>query len=343
MYEVYTEIANVLNSWRNLKVRPNSLPTKPKQYIHYTTLKGFHAMLEPYVEQDENYVKIFPSQVQYLNDSQEYKDGIRVVANIGSKNNVYEDNVFVVCFCGKEDLLSQWKYYGQNCGIAIEFDFNDNVQFRWWNLENKDDDADKFGFFLTPYPVLYKNKESNYEYLYKLIKKSNIKENIINTIFIPYCKNITFEEEKESRIIFFPIQELEEFKTKMKYRVTETKIIPQFECKVYYQKGNNNLSPPIPIKNIMIGPGYNQLIVFNSVISMLEKTNYELEYIDEDRIRKLKDEAKREKKIYKKDMSNIKPKQLCVVTKSRKKKIEYITYKTSIGITVQMSATPFRS
>ncbi len=341
LYKDYSNISYFLYSWHNPYKKPKNLPAKPKQYIHYTTLKGFKAMVESYVEQDKKYIRIFPSQVQYLNDSQEYKDGIKVVENKNFKNNIYKDNVYAVCFCGEEDLLSQWKYYGQNCGIAIEFDFNDNVQFRWWNLEQNERDSD--GFFLTPYPVLYENKENNYNYLCKLIAKSDVNEEIIKTVFIPYCKNITFEEEKESRIIFFPIQELGKYKTNIKYRVTESKIIPQFECKVYYGTKGNNLQSPIPIKNIMIGPGYNQLVVFNSVISMLEKSNYGSEYIDEDKILKLKEETEKDNIIPQNEMFKIDIGRLSIVTKEGKNGIEYITYKTRIGITVQMSATPFRS
>ena len=166
--EQMRQILTTLSCWRN---DPNLFQSEmaPVHYIHYTSFAGFKAMFEPYAENGEQYIRIFPSQIQYLNDYQEYKEGVKVVGNIPVG---IDNNIFAVCFCGEEDLLSQWKYYGKNSGIAIEFDFNNNnpCRYKWWDDidEKVSDKSDEF--LMRPYPVLYNDHDGEFKKLYDNFK-----------------------------------------------------------------------------------------------------------------------------------------------------------------------------
>lgn len=319
-------ILNTLRNWRNDPSISNR--KSPGHYIHYTSFSGFKKMVEPYAENGELYIKVFPSQIQYLNDYQEYKAGVKVVKQ---KGTVGDNNIFAVCFCGKEDLLSQWKYYGKNSGISIEFDFNtaNPCRCKWWgkidNIKNEDND----GFLMMPYTVFYDKQTSEFKKLINNFKLSHSKS-LLESIFIPFCKNKSFHEENESRLIFYPLSD-SVCNTKIIYRVTEDKIIPQFECSIAYYDTNSCNS--VPIKNVMIGPGHNQVLLFNSVIHMLERDKYNLPFYDSDIIEEIK-------KSTAVDSSSQPVKALYLAKKSSSKR--YVTYKTESGITVQMSPTPFR-
>lgn len=356
---------------------------KPERFIHYTSVQCFQAMLKPYAEEEKDYVLLFPSNAQFLNDSSEFKTGYNLVKSkyglLASEHNIsgnllLRDDAFTVSFCGEEDLLSQWKYYGKSSGVAIEFDFSDDpCNFLWCMI--KPDGKKEWAYDvalaleLSPRAVIY-GKARQGEVFKKIMEwikdqiddiNSSQRSAIING-FIPFCKDISFSEEKESRLLFYPINQngpLNAIKTPQKYRSTEVKIIPQFECRLSYRKTRSKEQSPIPIKNIMIGPGYNQTVVFNSVIDMLERgigSRGSIGYISDEMIKKLKD-SNQDRVEYDDIVSGretINNNKLCVVTKIKKTrmdwekmdiidKLEYVTYKTSVGITVQMSATPFRA
>ncbi len=320
-------ILNTLRDWRN---DPRIFKRKSsKHYIHYTSFAGFKAMLEPYAEKNEPYFKIFPSQIQYLNDYQEYKAGVKVV---GLKTDDEDNNVFAVCFCGEEDLLSQWKYYGKNSGISIEFDFNakNPCRCKWWGKIDEVKNSDNDGLLMKPYMVFYDNHTDEYNKLYENFRLSH-PESVLKSIFIPFCKDKSFHEENESRLIFYPLSD-DNRKTDIKYRVTEDKIIPQFECGIAYI--DNSKRNSVPIKNVMIGPGHNQILLFNAVIHMLERDKSNLYFWDGDTI----DSIKKECSAVDSDLQS--SRKMCVVKKHGER--YYVTYKTDGGITVQLSPTPFR-
>ncbi|MDE6757759.1 MAG: DUF2971 domain-containing protein [Clostridia bacterium] len=365
-YNTYLEILECF-----MKINREAYPSVSKQYIHYTSTQSFQAMLKPFAEEQQNYINLFASKVQFLNDSSEFKTGFDLVKdNYQSfaeklKTNAtlsLRDDAFTVSFCGEEDLLSQWKYYGKESGIAIEFDFGINkpeCKFLWTESKQVGESEEwnynwAFDFNLMPSSIIYgqARQKKALENIVSKIKKNErtMYKDVIITSFIPFCKNISFIEEKESRLLFYPISDKgsqAEIITPIKYWNKNGKIIPQFECRLAYCKTTNK-RPPIPIKNIMVGPGYNQTEIFNGVISMLEQGKNTLDYIDDKKIKDITTRVKYSK------MQTINSNDLCIVEKSIKTKLsgeeksiidnlEYVTYKTSNGITVQMSAIPFRS
>lgn len=315
-----------------------------QRFFHYTSQESFYAMFKDYVEQQDlapfsetklKYINLFASQMQYLNDKQEYKEGLQIInlERVDTTNLV--ESIFVTCFCGKEDLLSQWKYYGKNCGISIEFDFSD-TQLCWYSLIKKEENKEmmpsiNYWANITPYKVFYNKHAEQFSNIREFVRNSPFKDmndREAANIFIPYCKNAHFAEEDESRLVFYPIESLindnNYLITKIEYRVSNGKIIPQFKCKIAYAD-EKKAKRSIPVKSIMIGPGNNQRLVFNSIITMLERdksrvkfyNDEELENILSDRIQLTNDNFF--------GLNN-----------------DRITYKTTDNILISMSRIPFR-
>jgi hypothetical protein len=105
----------------------------PHSVWHYTTAGGLEGILRS--------GSIFATDIQYLNDSREWRHITRVVQDeIGIDDSLeefarllagFEDRVlsaidcYVACFCLSGDLLSQWRgYSGGTGGFAIELDPN---------------------------------------------------------------------------------------------------------------------------------------------------------------------------------------------------------------------------
>ena len=113
--------------------------------FHYTSIQGFLLMMEPLREKK---CYLFPGHLRYQNDSLEFGEGINYLKQyrgnykqeIKSCLQALESNVFASCFSGDGDLLDQWKYYGKNCGLAIEFHFAE-CEGNWREANPKIDDT----------------------------------------------------------------------------------------------------------------------------------------------------------------------------------------------------------
>ena len=313
-----------------------------QKYIHYTSQESFFAMFKDYVEQiDEEtlnidkpkFVCLFASQMQYLNDKQEYKEGLEIIKNSGVDTSQLFESIFVTCFCGKEDLLSQWKYYGKNCGIAIEFDFNESTRLCWYTeVKDKMPQTPSLIYWanVKPHNVFYKNHGQHFEKIKSIVNNNVFKDTADKeaaNIFIPFCKNGNFIEEKESRIVFYPLRSEADkdqyFYTPMEYRVSNGKIIPQFKCKI--SLADENSKRKIPVKSIMVGPGNNQRLVFNSIINMLERGKENIKFFSDDELDKILKEQTKLMKSNNLGLHNGR-----------------ITYRTKDKILISMSNIPFR-
>lgn len=331
---------NVVNNYELM--RECFAQSKRTRYIHYTSQESFCAMFKDYLTQinqktgngKREYINLFASQMQYLNDKQEYKEGVEIVksANVGNTDLI--ESIFICCFCGEEDLLSQWKYYGKNCGIAIEFDFDSDVELCWFSTyhnNSKCETNSAYWIELKPYNVFYENHQKEFEKITKTVENSiykDISDKEATNIFVPYCKNKHFAEERESRLIFYPIKSVVQngdlLLTNIEYRNTNGKIIPQFKCKIAYKDGAKPENS-IPVKSVMIGPGYNQRLVFNSVINMLEPNKMNVKFYSDEEI----------DFILTNSINSYNHNELRLYNGR-------ITYKTTNNILISMSAIPFR-
>lgn len=329
----------------NYEILERNFPRNdPKmRFFHYTSQASFFAMFKDYIddisleglnEENIKYINIFASQMQYLNDKQEFIEGVKIIQNANIDTNELFESIFISCFCGTEDLLSQWKYYGKQCGISIEFDFSESTKLCWFeSIAKNSKQTPSFIYWpvISPHRVIYDNHQNIFDDIKQEVTNGNIFKDVADkeaaNLFVPHCKNKYFSEEDESRLILYPIKsELangETLFTTIDYRVSNGKIIPQFKCKVAYAD-ENKAQKKAPIKSIMVGPGDNQRLVFNSIINMLETNKSIVKfYTDEELDLIIK--------------SNIQ-------LKSNKIGIcnDRITYNTDNNILISMSAAPFR-
>ena len=111
----------------------NNEDQTPVSIWHYTTAGGLEGILRT--------GSIYATDIQYLNDSKEWRHITRVVQEeVGSEASLeefsklltnFEDGVlsqidcYVACFCMNGDLLNQWRgYSGGTGGFSIELDPN---------------------------------------------------------------------------------------------------------------------------------------------------------------------------------------------------------------------------
>lgn len=110
----------------------NPFYKKELQY-HYTDINGFIGIM--------NNQELWASNTKFLNDKAEGKEGLQLTKEIITEHlekgglNVYfeclnmdlqnvinsgsKEDIYSISFCRESDLLSQWRGYGKNGGIAI--------------------------------------------------------------------------------------------------------------------------------------------------------------------------------------------------------------------------------
>jgi hypothetical protein len=117
---------------------------EPTHLAHYTTADGLRGII-----QNGN---LWATSVYYLNDSSEIEYGCQLLCEILTRaiaeesrdpvsKNIFEEarkafepsgemerlirRTYVACFCETDNLLSQWRTYGQSGGYAISFPLRD--------------------------------------------------------------------------------------------------------------------------------------------------------------------------------------------------------------------------
>ena len=197
---------------------------------------------------------------------------------IDDRNELNEE-IYVACFSEAEDDLTQWKYYGKDCGLAVEFDL-DNVKLNYCNLEKA-----KYDMMFDPRKVEYDKPETVTNCL-KASKGEVLKRTASNVAqaMIPYWKDHNFIAEAESRIALYNVYDVENGEQKKvsstKYRLSGELIKPYIEMIMFLnsEEGKKRL----PIKSVCIGPGHNQKYILNAVYRILEPEENEINSTDTD-------------------------------------------------------------
>ena len=125
------------------------------------------------------------------------------------------DPPFGICFCEKGDLLSQWKEYGDSTrGVSLGFDIN------WFDkneINHQMPHSSSILYNAIGYDkVIYYSdqfEEEMAKQCYEAIKKDGVNAwiNLIRPTFKHYSgfvKNVTFNEEREIRIVYYPVEEV---------------------------------------------------------------------------------------------------------------------------------------
>ncbi|MCM1043918.1 MAG: hypothetical protein NC417_00255 [Candidatus Gastranaerophilales bacterium] len=187
---------------------------------------------------------------------------------------------YSISFSQARDLLSQWSMYAGESGVSIRMNFSGGEEFRGYSAEGGErtpltDDKTK----VTVQKVYYCTKDVMEPAAYQKVAEEicqkitddsmevTQKDMEANYLEIwkkmtPYVKRAEFRAEEEYRLVF----EQRQWKTpfRIDYRNSENVLKPYLdvECVGGW-----------PVCEIVIGPGFNQEVVFNSVLHFLNNTS----------------------------------------------------------------------
>lgn len=278
-----------------------------KGFFHYTTLSNCIKILELKKENhnQKSYISLYASHFLFLNDEQEFFDGLKIILNeIRNKISVNNDlkmnerlekylekflffehkkiycapNHFILCFCSSGNLLSQWEWYGKECGVAIEFDL-EGCTFS--GMEPYGDNLPNRPIDVFSHKVIYdndKNQKSEIiknilDYQFSSSWDSEIKADVLAMRAIAaasFMKHSSFKDEREIRLLFSPMYHIgkgsqQDAIKQIKYIDNGRVLKPYLDIHIRH-KANDIY----PIKSVTIGPGHDQLLVFNSMIKLVQ-------------------------------------------------------------------------
>jgi hypothetical protein len=267
---------------------------------HYTNLDGMLGIL--------NSQSLWASNIEFLNDSVEYEYGVNLCKLILDERLLAEKqdeirnylqiimdlldkpkgDIYSLSFCQSGDLLSQWRGYGNNdASVAIGFSIMNGLQFRATDTINE---------MFYPQSVVYE-KFNQKALIMAIIDKGidliiNNKydsddmaagaNNALRYFVLPYLKDISFQEEKELRIIIrtektsqkdIPLEVLYRKRGHylLPYVVKKYCHISSFVTKDNGQPDYYNMESKLPITDIIVGPSQDQPLLVNGIKHYLNK------------------------------------------------------------------------
>lgn len=207
----------------------------------------------------------------------------KVFTDENLQKNKQDMEYYSISFCETNDLLSQWAIYAKESGVSIKMDFKKKFySFEAESTEERGDIEEKEGtkkkerarWQLLPQRVFYftydpaqscetEYQKTAYEVLDRLfdsrdpLEGKNENWKYVSTLI----KRYDFYQEAEQRLVFRP--DLPPFPPRIQYRMDKKVLKPyiDLECENGW-----------PVTGIMVGPGFNQQVVYDSVVHFLEHT-----------------------------------------------------------------------
>lgn len=195
-------------------------PSDKKIYYHYTSMEKLWKILEG--------EQLRATQACFSNDSEEISMGIKVIKKVCKElflgkdtemmtfiENLSRDDLdsYIICFCDKDDKLSQWRAYCKKGGASIGFAFDDSLPSYYFSKMEGYRRVEKN---CQLYPVFYYNYDSVCKKCSKCLTHRKLKKIIKNKMkiigdnqakkmaileIIPYIKHCGFCEEEEHRLL----------------------------------------------------------------------------------------------------------------------------------------------
>ncbi len=253
--------------------------SEPRLLYHYTSYQSVFNII--------NSKKLWTTQIQYLNDETEFKYAGRIARKIlNSKlslelsdddNFFYSQllekasfdhgaNTFIFSLSEESDLLSQWRGYCKESGIAMGFNY---IKLEKLSQNQK--------YVLLPciYNISEQKKiiNSTIEDCKKIHIENKNNENypesfwgVFNARFsfiAKFIKHSTFQEEKEWRLVGGPFNTYDD---KYKMRPIKNMLLPYYEFDL---SEDNDLG----LEEFIIGPNKDILLSIRSFIAFTRKIN----------------------------------------------------------------------
>lgn len=204
------------------------IPAPPGTYYHYTSLETLWDILETET--------LRATQARFSNDSEEIKKGIDLLKDLCSQCddgslekyvNRFGDgggediDCYIICFCGGDDILSQWRGYCRRDGVSIGFAF-DETQPRYY-FKNTADTKEEEPQKISLYQVWYVAEEGKKYIDGKTISREVLKKELLEKLkcldelspetckmfadgVVPLIKHAGFCEEDEYRLMIRNVQ-----------------------------------------------------------------------------------------------------------------------------------------
>lgn len=254
---------------------------------------------------------IWATNLDYMNDSREYLNGISEIRQLVTKSNItvkwfaskqkqkeYEEcpikeifseqngkerqnmsSRYTISFCRKKDLLSQWTTYAKESGVCLEMAFETDKasEYLLYEKDKKDSDEREISIKKELKEIYYFTEEridkQKYQETAEKILQDLFGENAENLdkdsliekwgqISI-YVKQYDFYQEEEMRLAFdtMEINSESDKEPRIGYRNDEHVMKPYLDvqCKDGW-----------PVTSVMVGPGYNQDVVYKSIKFFLD-------------------------------------------------------------------------
>ena len=266
-----------------------------RKIIHYTNTEVLDIILKN--------ATLRASHVLYLNDAEEYYQGINIIKGIIDNKRDFGElsesqGIFSISFSQGEDLLSQWITYAKESGVSIEFDDDlmsleeaeGKPRFVFGIEDNLADNDEKYTHLVFDtskvlHEIMYvpKNDDTVTSYIKNSYQKTCETDVEGMPLYATYIKDISFEAEKEIRAAFIYhelIDSLDEnadkYYPKLYYYRMDKGILRPFINVRIMQLSNTGrddsgeYAPMLPLKSITIGPSGSQQTVFNSVVHRIK-------------------------------------------------------------------------
>lgn len=236
--------------------------------------------------------EIWGTNVRFMNDSEEFVNGLKEISSLVQEEYVsdcveYLSNldyvkIYTISFCGREDALGQWFMYAKECGVSLEMDFTNYGQHSHYALADNNSQKDSNCGPIELEKVIYcttssgsmpmKEKESAHCEIKRLFEAkcpnkelmSAVRQGIIESALL--IKRYEFFQENEYRAIINLENLCDENCNPICYRIDNNviKSYVKVKCKM------SDEFTGWPIIAIMIGPGFNQNVVFDSMKLFLD-------------------------------------------------------------------------
>jgi hypothetical protein len=239
-----------------------------QKLCHYTTLAGAMGI----IQSDD----LWLTNSRYSNDDEELRYGQALVEEVidqRERQNAHDlarvnwlralreavtaarnEQIYICCFCERDNLLSQWRGYADNGG-GVSFDFAadgfteisgrdcPNGLMRLWKV-----------FYDRPQQRGIVEKCIDYPYWPSQSDQDRLRYVVYALqFFLPTFKNPDFKEESERRLIFTPYLDS---KVAMRFRTRGGMLVPYFTLREIV--GDAATAFHLPISSVLIGPSLNR-------------------------------------------------------------------------------------
>lgn len=244
---------------------------------------------------------IYATNLGYMNDAEEYANGVRELRNIFNDRKgkelitnemlqeVLENEItsYSISFSEARDLLSQWSMYAGESGVSLKMNFSGTEEYRAYPVEGdeskekEEKKREKIPDTVIMQKVYYCTKTAMEDKEYKKIadeiwdetgaKIEDIDEEYpaLWKQMAPFVKRAEFKAEAEHRLVFNMAEWERPFQ--IDYRNTQNVLKPYLDIEC---------ADGWPIHEIVVGPGFNQDVVFRSILHFLNHTRLKIPKLD---------------------------------------------------------------